>query len=402
MKEKQCIFCQKDFIEVSAEHVIPKSIGGQFTIHSVCKQCNSLLNKTIDEPFKNNKLIATYRRVYSTKGRGKNISDPFKGEYINMDGNEYSLQLTDDFTVSLKMKPKFPKKSDIKIGEAFQIEIDKKSEDLVNVFRERVANDLNVPIEEVQITNIIETHRPETTRTFKVENNSILLEFSKIFFQTASYIFEGTFLQDSTAEKYRSMLLSGKIDPSMEHLISPRQPFLDEILAQLLIRDQFLDKKHLVILLGIEGVGLVGFLKIYNLNQIQILSPSSIFYSSGMTIVVNDFENKSLEILYSNRLMSCNIGINEKYIQNEKFTKNLPELDYPILNKNGDTIAKNLIELTEDLKYPRSLSTDFRSSLNITLFFNDEIFIKPKSLNIALPIESITYNYSFTTIKSRC
>lgn len=33
---KKCIFCQEEFKDAPPEHVIPKSIGGQYTIHSVC------------------------------------------------------------------------------------------------------------------------------------------------------------------------------------------------------------------------------------------------------------------------------------------------------------------------------------------------------------------------------
>ena len=47
-----CIYCQKENLEPSAEHVIAESLGGRFKLppELVCKDCNNLIGKDIDVP----------------------------------------------------------------------------------------------------------------------------------------------------------------------------------------------------------------------------------------------------------------------------------------------------------------------------------------------------------------
>ena len=49
----KCIICKtpKDEKDFNEEHVFPDSIGGEYKIHNVCKDCNSHLGKTIDSKF---------------------------------------------------------------------------------------------------------------------------------------------------------------------------------------------------------------------------------------------------------------------------------------------------------------------------------------------------------------
>lgn len=405
MIKQKCIFCQDDFLEAPPEHVIPKSIGGQYTIHNVCKQCNHKLNHDIDEPFKKHVLIATYRVIFSSNGRrNKTIPDPLSRERIFLDGTEYSLRLNkEDLTASIKMMPKFPKKSDLKIGESFKIEIDT---DSVSSYLEKVASHLGVSSEEIVITDIKSNYRPATTQKIKTDNNVILLEFSKILFQTASNLFGKVFNEDSFSKKYRDMLISGKIDNSLEYLISPQQNVLNGIFSQLLSGNTKLNKKHLIILSGIEGLGLVGFLKIYDLYHIQILSTSNVFFSSGIKIITNDFENKTLKILEPNQLSNCSLDINRnqtpnhKKLLNHEFSSNALDKDYAVFNMGGEQVAKTIFELLENKQYLRTGSTDFETFFGITLFFNEKIFIKSKSTELMLPIKSVTYNYSFSVINT--
>lgn len=406
MKSKQCIFCRDVFFEASPEHVIPKSIGGQYTIHNVCEKCNSRLNTVIDEPFKKHVLIGTQRVAFDSKGRNKNVPDPLSGKSIFLDGKEYSLKLNKDLTVNIKLKPNFPKKTDIKIGESFQIEINENDTESANSYLEKLASHLNVSPEEIVITNIKKNHRPATNHTIKTENNILLLEFSKILFETASDLFGGVFIDDPIAEKYRNMLISGTIDYSIQSLISPQQSILINIFSQLLGNNQILSNKHLIILSGIDGIGLVGFLKIYDLCHIQILSTSPIFYSCGIKIVANDFENKTLKILEPNQLPNCSLSVDRNQIHDEEllnaeFTDSPFDQDYLVFNAKGDIIANNLFELPEKTNFRRTGHTDFESSFTVKLYFDNEIFIKSKSTNALIPIESISYNYLFSVIKER-
>lgn len=398
---KKCIFCQREFEQAPPEHVIPKSIGGQYTIHSVCQSCNSSLNKKIDEPFKDHQSISVYRFIYSTTGRGKGIKNPLAGKKIDINGTKYNFKLNDDLTADATMVPKFPKISDLKIGDTIKIQIDENDTEKLDQYRKKVAKKLGIPIEEIQIQNIEKTVRPESELILKTENSILFLEFSKILYQTTTDIIGSPYLNDPLAIQYRSMLISGKIDESIKEYISPNAEITSAVVQQLLPSAQNMSNQHLIIILGFVGVGLVGFLKIYDSYHVQILSTSSKFYKTGMKIIMNDFENNKLGIFEPNKLPDCDIDINQVHVQINELQNNAPDTNYTVFNSKGEIIAKNLFELVNNYYYQRKIDTDFKSKMNVTLFFFDTIFIKFKPIDKLIPIESVTYNFLITKIKGR-
>lgn len=407
IKSRLCIFCDKKFLNAPPEHVIPKSIGGQYTIHSVCEKCNGELNKKIDEPFKDHKLISIYRFIFSTKGRSKKVQNPLSGEYIAIDGIEYSVKMNEDLTVNATMRPKFPKISELKLGETFRIEIDEKNIEQVESYRKKVAEKFDIPLNEIQIRDINKTYIPESNHVIKTDNNIVLLEFSKILYQTASDLIGTDFTKDPIAIKYREMLKSGVLDESIKEYISPHQDITNQVFIQLLQTAQSLKHKHLIILSGFVGVGLVGFLKIYDSYHVQILSSSNSFHLFGMKIVLNDFKNKNLGIYEPNKLPNCNVNINPVHIEkqehllNNEFQNNPPDLEYPILDAQRKLIAKSLFEFVHDFRFQRTIETDFTTFMNVTVYFNELINIRSKSTDLLIPIESATYNYVISTLKRR-
>ena len=70
----KCIICKKskDETEFNEEHVFPDSIGGEYKIHNVCKECNSHLGKTVDNKFISSGLIRALNhelKVENKKGK---------------------------------------------------------------------------------------------------------------------------------------------------------------------------------------------------------------------------------------------------------------------------------------------------------------------------------------------
>lgn len=398
---KKCIFCQKEFKDAPPEHVIPKSIGGQYTIHSVCQSCNNSLNKKIDEPFKDHQLISIYRFKYSTTGRGKGIKNPLVGKKIDIDGIKYNAKLNDDLTIDVTMEPKFPKISDLKIGDTNQIQIDEKDIEKFYHYQKKVAEKLGIPIEEVQVQNVEKTIYPEREYILKTENSIVYLEFSKILFQATTDIIGNAYLDDPLAIQYRTMLMSGQIDKSIREYISPNSEITAAVLQQLLPSAQNMSNQHLVIILGFVGIGLVGFLKMYDSYHVQILSTSSKFYKTGMKIIMNDFKNNKLGIFEPNKIPYCNIDIDPVHVQNNELQTHTLDTNYTVFNSKGEIVAKSLFELVNNYYYPRKVDTDFTTKMNVTLFFFDTIFIKSKPIDKLIPIESVTYNFSITTRKGR-
>ncbi|MBI3134081.1 MAG: HNH endonuclease [Bacteroidetes bacterium] len=406
MKPKKCIICHKPFIEAPPEHVIPKSIGGQYTVHNVCKECNSDLNKSIDEPFKEHKLIGIYRFLFEIKGRGKKVIDPMSKETINIDGIDYRLKLMDDLKIDARQKPDFPKIANLKIDETFQVTLDGRDMNLLDNFISKLSKEKGIPKEHIRILSKTETFRPEKNALISFDNNTVLMEFSKILHEAACDLIGKKYMTDKTGKRYAAMLKSGIIDHSMKSELNPDNFIINEVFLQLIPNFVNMKDSHAIIISGYVGLGLVGFVKIFDAYHVQILSWNKAFCSVGMKIVLNNFENKELGIYEPRGVPNSKININPKHIIEEyrlaaEFKKNPPNKKYPVYNSAGRRISNTIFDLLDNYNVRREISTDFKSKMTVTMHFFDAINIKPKSLTKPLPIESIIFNFNIRTLKRR-
>lgn len=67
----KCIICNNDKepSEFSKEHVIPESAGSSYFIDTVCKDCNNLLGRTIDNKFLDNFFVKLYLSKFNIKNK---------------------------------------------------------------------------------------------------------------------------------------------------------------------------------------------------------------------------------------------------------------------------------------------------------------------------------------------
>ena len=69
-----CIYCfSPDIIRTQGDHVIPKSIGGSFTVLNVCVKCDSLISNRCDSPLANQPEIRAFRIKFGLKGQNGNV-----------------------------------------------------------------------------------------------------------------------------------------------------------------------------------------------------------------------------------------------------------------------------------------------------------------------------------------
>ncbi|WP_420268046.1 HNH endonuclease, partial [Citrobacter portucalensis] len=83
-----CIICRLEKDNMSDEHVIPDSLGGYYHIHTVCRDCNSLLGTQVDTHLINNKFGELYRSHYNLKGKTGGIPNPFGGTFTSEEDPE--------------------------------------------------------------------------------------------------------------------------------------------------------------------------------------------------------------------------------------------------------------------------------------------------------------------------
>lgn len=403
---KKCIICYNKFTEAPPEHVIPKSIGGQYTIHSVCATCNTKMNKNIDEIFKNHKVIATYRFAFKVKGRGKNVPDPFRNEKLTIDGEDYNIKLTEDLKIETRLPPKFPNIKDLQLNESFEVTLDGKDMNLLDEYLDKVAQKFKIPKENIIIKKKEENYRKESQVYIPDANNKILLEFSKILYLTACDLLDDAFVKDSYAIKYAKMLERGEIDESLKKEINPENSLTNEVFMQMIPNLNNMQYSHAIMLSSYVGVGLIGFVKIFNSYHVQILSRSKKYSDVGMRFVLNDFKNNTLGIYIPDKLPNCSViirdyNITDYNIMEKEIKENLVDKDYPALLADGKKISNNLFDLVHDTRIVREVVTDFSSKMDVTLQFHNKVFIKSRLLNKLLPIESIVYHFTIKTLKKR-
>lgn len=64
-----CIFCKKEYDNLSVEHVIPESIGGKLTYKCVCSSCNSKLGSTIDSLLCKEDVVLLLRHKFDIRSK---------------------------------------------------------------------------------------------------------------------------------------------------------------------------------------------------------------------------------------------------------------------------------------------------------------------------------------------
>ena len=96
MLKNKCIFCGEEIVKNSVEHIFPDAIGGEWTIHCVCKSCNDLLGSKVDCLLTKEPLILYLRSKYQIPNKEKKYVDLTKElQYYDMHGKQVFFQKGD-------------------------------------------------------------------------------------------------------------------------------------------------------------------------------------------------------------------------------------------------------------------------------------------------------------------
>lgn len=105
-KMKFCIICRKEFTKenpATKEHIIPESIGGNYIIDTVCKNCNSKMGTKIDAPFVKN--IISRIHIKENQIKKGNVDFPLKGNYQDKLGRKYQIDNLNSTPILLDDRP---------------------------------------------------------------------------------------------------------------------------------------------------------------------------------------------------------------------------------------------------------------------------------------------------------
>lgn len=220
-----CALCMKKFdgvdVVASAEHILPKSIGGKLKWRGICTKCNSKLGEEVDSVFEKNLLIRLAKWRYNISGSGikpiRNIFDGAKGSIgdfkIPFDGSK-----GDSPNITRKVSVEFNDDDDFIIKAGFSLdstERERKGYILSAVLKEWKKRHPNASEEEIkglknrvfqEIDNIIGEYCTETDVCIneKIDIANMVVFFYRLAYEMACFVFgENYAIESETANKLR-------------------------------------------------------------------------------------------------------------------------------------------------------------------------------------------------------
>ena len=233
-----CIICKKpkNEKEFNEEHVFPDSIGGEYKIHNVCKDCNSHLGKTIDSKFiqsgairalnhklkvenKNGKVVPYFQDIivnpedksirlkpeFDNKGNLKNteFETTVHGNTVRFDETKSINTLLSELNILYK-KDKIPFLKDIENEEEKKKYFLEFKEQIKEKFENNEFSSSKDPIEQISITT----------------GEEIILESLKISYELTHKILGEKYFNDPICEIFRKCLEKGKLENNIDYEIN--------------------------------------------------------------------------------------------------------------------------------------------------------------------------------------
>lgn len=106
-----CIICKENEIteKDGIEHVIPESMGGSYTVKTICQKCNSKMNKNIDSPLINEYFMNHILGFFKVKNKNKEYPK-IKFAETKAEGTITKLYCDEDCYYTHLQMPSKPKK----------------------------------------------------------------------------------------------------------------------------------------------------------------------------------------------------------------------------------------------------------------------------------------------------
>ncbi|MDM5332900.1 HNH endonuclease [Ureibacillus composti] len=210
-KNVRCIFCLKENIKGSEEHIFPDSLGGLLVIYDVCKDCNDKLGRKVDSHLVNNGLMQFARFTKKLKGKKGKLPNPLeKGKYKNDPETTLYYRFTEDGEPeSLYTVPK------VKVdGNQYEVAVDgSEPERLVEIINKILIRNGKEPKSSEEILSNAKYQKVELP-TMQIDMNIDISSYRKaiikIIYELAFYWLGEKYLTDNMGRKIREYVLSDK------------------------------------------------------------------------------------------------------------------------------------------------------------------------------------------------
>lgn len=395
---QECIICREKKSEFSDEHVIPESIGGYYHIYSVCKTCNSNLGDSVDSNLINHKFIEFQRYLLKLKGKKGNIPNPFVGTHsIDNDSSQKVRVENDDGKFQPIILPNI--KTDNILENGFTIVVDKRDEDKVQSITDKILARHGIPKEKVKTESWIENEKRPTIHIKQIiDIKNFKIGLLKIAYEFAVDNIPG-YYNDPLAIEISQILKICNLE-RLNDIKFLGSGFDNEILKPI---SHFFDfsnfKKHYLILMSVQGIGLICFINLFNSISIGVLlSTDSSHIDNEFIAGINDIEEKKFEIKKATEIIASifspivykfkyhfNTNIEAmEFLANEKH----PEFNYyqigekvPFFDKSGNVKYEHIDKKLIQPQLHRVYKGDDINSNITEVLLDEELYLKVLPLN---------------------
>jgi hypothetical protein len=288
MMSRLCIICkeQKDESLFNEEHIIPAALGGNFTIDTVCINCNSNLGKSIDNPLLKNTGILHYRNTFDlTRQASGSIPNPFKGTHIDSEGNPHLVDYRDG-KIATQALERFEIKNIPGLDKAMgtlTVPIEKMNEadEIIKKYLKRHG----VKSEEYKLITI-EKNEPNSAVEVKaiLDHNSFIFGCVKIAYESILMLFPGA-IEDEGLDTLRLFLKTGILTDHLKKILEEGSGLNKFYLNKLSTIDYLTFNHQIILIEQIENVGLVCMVRLFDLMYPVILSKTFKPINPGNEIV---------------------------------------------------------------------------------------------------------------------
>ncbi len=385
--KKTCIFCNKLKAEkaFNKEHVIPETIGGKYTVDSVCRECNEKLGKEIDTPLVRNKIMAIGRNEFRIRRGNRRIPSAFKGQYADGTGQKYTIEFNEKgeaYSVQMSEVNSTPNN--------INITVDAKNK---NHGFELLDRELKKRGLENVDPNQIEFKESKGTKKIlidSVRNDALIFGALKIAFEFTHEVCPD-YIESELSDIYRKILLEPKLNEEVQKLLLEEVNIKKWYSNRLKEMDGIKKYHHLVFLTPIKGKGLYCYVKLFNTALLVQMSDSE--HLSSEVILLNDAKNGNRGFVLNAKLKSFHLQLFSYTGQSRPkdiLTNNKGQV--PVYDEQGNQLYEHLDQLLS----PESVvpkRKDFASKkMKLTQHFSDvNYFLKTEKEEGLLKVESIEF-----------
>lgn len=405
-----CIICRNYKEDFNSEHVILATIGGNMEIDSVCRDCNANLGKTVNIPFLKSPLIACYRHFFKlnrpSKGKSpRGITNPLKKATI--EGADGAKQYRIEFKDGQAFSQVIPQIKETPTENGTRFEITAPSMEDIEKIKRNILKKGGINEEDIEVINVQSSTNPPLKARIRNDNRPIHIEGLKMAYEFSVTVLP-QYYDDDLAKVISAFLCNKEHSDLIEARFESAKDIFPLVEKEYNALKQIPDSIHGILLKQVESLGLVCFVKIFDMVIPYHISESQYFSDHNKLIAVfNDSLQKSYQWVLNIRWKDISLNIGLEGIDESDKAGIVAEISadansistnencITLYTRTGEIVTPNLAEAIPHAFFNLQNMDFVQKRILVDVNFPpNELFIKHVASNTLLPLDGFKAEYS--------